>query len=65
MNATCEDITANHCRGWVRAFKEILFPRAMQMENVRCDFDENLWPDQQEPSSILFSWILLCIFAVT
>ncbi len=24
------------------------------MENVRCDFDENLWPDQQEPSSILF-----------
>ncbi len=33
------------------AFKDI-FPRFMAMENIRCDVDENLWPDQQERQDV-------------
>ncbi|KAI2652464.1 Protein FAM243A [Labeo rohita] len=47
MNAACEDITADHCRGWVRHSRRF-FPQSMALENIRCDVDENLWPDQQE-----------------
>nr|XP_023660024.1 uncharacterized protein LOC111839919 [Paramormyrops kingsleyae] len=47
MNAACEDITADHCRGWVWHSRRF-FPRCVAMENIRCDVDENLWPDQRE-----------------
>ncbi len=43
----CEDITADHCRGWVQ-HSRICFSRCMAMEDIRCDVDENLWPDLQE-----------------
>ncbi len=33
------------------AFQEI-FPWCMAMENIRCDVDENLWPDQQEQQDV-------------
>ncbi len=60
MNAVCEDITADHCRGW--RFP----PRCMAMENIRCDVDGNLWPDQQEQQDVhqeyFFLLMLFCIF---
>ncbi len=42
------------------------FPRCMAMENIRCDVDENLWPDQQERQDVhqeyfFFMDIILCI----
>ncbi len=55
-------------QGMGAAFKEI-FPRCMAMENIRCDVDENLWPDQQErqdPPRIIFMDVILyfCVFVV-
>ncbi len=68
MNAACEDVTADHCRGWVRHSRR-LFPRYMAMENIRCDVNENLWLDQQEQQDVhqeyFFSWMLFCVFVVT
>ncbi len=44
----------------------IFFPWCMAMENIRCDVDENLWPDLQEQQDVhqeyFFSWMLFCIF---
>ncbi len=51
MNAACEDITADHCRGWVPHSRRF-FPRCMAMENIRCDVDENHWLDQQEQQDV-------------
>ncbi len=28
------------------------FPRWMAMQNIRCDVDENLWPEQQERQDV-------------
>ncbi|KAI7813016.1 hypothetical protein IRJ41_013688 [Triplophysa rosa] len=47
MDAACDDITADHCRGWIRHSKQI-FPRCIAREDIRCDVDENLWPDRLE-----------------
>ncbi len=68
MNAACEDITADHCRGWVR-HSSIFFTRCMAVENIRCDVDENLWPDLQEWPGCLtiyffFPWMLFCSYFV-
>ncbi|KAL0184679.1 hypothetical protein M9458_020375, partial [Cirrhinus mrigala] len=43
MDAACEDITGDHCRGWLR-HSHRFFPRCIARENIRCDVDENLWP---------------------
>ncbi len=62
MNAVCEDISADHRRGW--RFP----PRCMPMENIRCDVDGNLWPDQQERQDVhhesFFSLMLFCSYFV-
>ncbi len=68
MNAACEDITADHCRGWVPHSRRF-FPQCMAMKNIRCDVDENLWPDQQERQDVhqiifFFSWMLFCILCM-
>ncbi len=34
------------------------------MENIRCDVDGNLWPDQQERQEYFFSWMLICGYFV-
>ncbi len=38
----------------------------MAMENIRCDVDEDLWPDQQERQDVhqeyFFSWMFFSIF---
>ena len=44
MDAACEDITGDQCRGWLRHARRF-FPRCIARENIRCDVDENLWPD--------------------
>lgn len=43
MDAACEDITGDQCRGWMRHSCRF-FPRCIARENIRCDVDENLWP---------------------
>lgn len=47
MDAECEDITGDQCRGWLRHARRF-FPRCIARENIRCDVDENLWPDRQQ-----------------
>ncbi len=64
MNAAREDITADHCSGCVRHSRRLL-TRCVAMENIRCDVDQNLWPDQQERQDVhqqFFSWMLFSIF---
>ncbi len=42
----------------------------MAMENIRCDVDENLWPDQQERQDVRQEYIffmdvtVFCFFSV-
>ncbi len=66
MNAVCEDITADHCRGCVR---QILSPGAWQWKTSDVMLLRNLWPDQQERQDVhqeyFFSWMLFCVFVVT
>lgn len=47
LDAACEDITGDQCRGWLRHARRF-FPRCIARENIRCDVDENLWPDRQQ-----------------
>lgn len=50
MDAACEDITADACRGWIRHSK-IFFPRCIAREDICCDVDEKLWPDRLHRNS--------------
>lgn len=47
MDAACDDITGDQCRGWLRHARRV-FPRCIARESIRCDVDENLWPDGQQ-----------------
>ncbi|KAK0149398.1 hypothetical protein N1851_009878 [Merluccius polli] len=47
MDAACDDITVESCRGWIRHSRRY-FPRCLAREDIRCDVDENMWPDRQE-----------------
>ncbi|KAI7812952.1 hypothetical protein IRJ41_012596 [Triplophysa rosa] len=47
MDAACDDITADFCRGWIRHSKRF-FPCFIAREDICCDVDENLWPNRQE-----------------
>lgn len=47
MDAACDDITGDQCRGWLRHARRF-FPRCIARENIRCDVDESLWPDGQQ-----------------
>lgn len=47
MDAACDDITGDQCRGWLRHARRF-FPRCIARESIRCDVDENLWPDGQQ-----------------
>ena len=47
MDAACEDITVDACRGWIRHSKRF-FPRCIGREYIQCDVDENMWADRQE-----------------
>ena len=47
MDAACQDITAEHCQGWIRHAKRF-FPRCLAREDIRCDVDENMWPNAED-----------------
>ena len=47
MDAACVDVTADQCRGWLRHARWFP-PCCIARENIRCDVDENLWPDRHE-----------------
>ncbi len=41
MDAACDDITAESCRGWIRHSRRY-FPRCIARDDIRCDVDETL-----------------------
>jgi len=47
MDAACDDITVDACRGWIRHYKRF-FPHCIARENIRCGVDENMWADRQD-----------------
>ncbi|KAI7790162.1 hypothetical protein IRJ41_011132 [Triplophysa rosa] len=47
MDATCDDITADACRGSKR-----FFPHCITREDIHCDVDENLWPNRPERQEV-------------
>ncbi|KAL7849254.1 hypothetical protein SRHO_G00208770 [Serrasalmus rhombeus] len=51
MDAACEDITAEACRGWIRHSRRFV-PRCIAREDIRCDVDENMWPNRQERQEV-------------
>ena len=46
MDAACDNITAESCRGWIRHSRQY-FSRCIARD-ICCDVDENIWPDRQE-----------------
>ncbi len=50
MDAACQDITAEHCQGWIRHTKRHL----AREEDIRCDVDENMWPNAEDRADFLF-----------
>uniref|UniRef100_A0A1A8VF77 DDE superfamily endonuclease n=1 Tax=Nothobranchius furzeri TaxID=105023 RepID=A0A1A8VF77_NOTFU len=66
MDAACDDITAESCRGWIRHSRRY-FPRCIDRADVPCDADENVWADRRERLDIRFSHFIsllsdFCIF---
>ncbi|XP_028654701.1 uncharacterized protein LOC114649369 [Erpetoichthys calabaricus] len=47
MEAACGNITADACRGWKRHSRRF-FPCCIAKEDIRCDVDENMWPNIQD-----------------
>ncbi len=47
MEAGCRDISAEDCQGWIRHAKRF-YPRCIARENIRCDVDENMWPNAED-----------------
>lgn len=47
MDAGCRDIAAEDCQGWIRHSKRF-FPRCIALEDIRCDVDENMWPNPDD-----------------
>ncbi|KAK0133507.1 hypothetical protein N1851_030967 [Merluccius polli] len=46
MDAACDYITAESCRGWIRHSRRY-FPHCIARD-IRCDVDETIWPDREE-----------------
>ncbi|XP_019217583.1 uncharacterized protein LOC109203005 [Oreochromis niloticus] len=47
MNAGCLEISAEDCQGWIRHARRF-FPRCIALDDIRCDVDENLWPNGED-----------------
>ncbi|KAM8747389.1 uncharacterized protein AB9X84_015425 [Acanthopagrus schlegelii] len=47
MDAGCREITADNCQGWIRHTKRF-YPRCIALDNIRCDVDENMWPNPED-----------------
>lgn len=44
MDAACDDIIAEACRGMLRHTRQF-FPRCFARESITYEVDENLWPN--------------------
>ncbi len=62
MDAACDDITAESCRGWIRHSRRY-FPRCIARDNIRCDVDETMWPDREESLDVHKWFTVLCMFS--
>ncbi|KAL3973664.1 NLR family CARD domain-containing protein 3 [Sarotherodon galilaeus] len=40
-------ISAEDCQGWIRHARRF-FPRCIALDDIRCDVDENLWPNGED-----------------
>jgi len=47
MDDGCQDISAEDCQGWIRHARRF-FPRCIARDDIRCDVDENLWPNGED-----------------
>ena len=47
MAAGCMDIAPEDIQAWIRHSKRF-YPRCMARETIRCDVDENLWPNAED-----------------
>ncbi|KAI2652733.1 Insertion element IS630 uncharacterized 39 kDa protein [Labeo rohita] len=47
MDADCRDITVDDCQGWIRHTRRF-YPRCIALDNIRCDVDENMWPNPED-----------------
>lgn len=47
MTAGCGDVSPEACQGWIRHSKRF-FPRCIAREDIRCDVDENMWPNAED-----------------
>ncbi len=60
MEEACDKIEAASIQGWIRHSKRF-FPRCLANENIACDVDEALWPDQARRRDVYFysalNWI--------
>ncbi len=62
MDAACDDITAESCRGWIRHSR--YFPRCIARDDIRCDVDETMWPDREERLDVHEWFTVLCMLYV-
>ncbi len=53
MEEACDQIEAASKQGWIRHSKRF-FPRCLANENIACDVDEALWPDQARRRDVYF-----------
>ncbi|KAJ8365441.1 hypothetical protein SKAU_G00142720 [Synaphobranchus kaupii] len=47
MDAGCRGISAEDCQGWIRHAKGF-YPRCIARDDIRCDVDENMWPNAED-----------------
>ena len=49
MEEACEDIQDEACPAWIRHARRFFFPDVWRGKiNIRCDVDENLWPERND-----------------
>ncbi len=60
MDAASQDITAEHCQGWIWHTK-IFFPICLAREDFRCDVDENMWPNAENQTGTDRDFVLFIL----
>ncbi len=60
MEEACDQIEAASKQGCIRHSKRF-FPRCLANENIACDVDEALWPDQARRRDVFFYSALIWI----
>ena len=57
MNAACKDTSAEACGAWI-CHAKIFFLLCLARDNIRCDVDENMWPNAGHRLDRLFGFCL-------